>query len=351
MRRTVKVVAMPIHPGGNVADAHSELSTTAPRVSVVIPAFNRERFLASAVDSVLAQTLRDWELVIVDDGSSDGTLRIAREYAANHERITAVHQPNGGVAAARNRGLAATDPRSEYVTFLDSDDLWLDNALEVLVAALDAHPTAVAAHALSRSIDESGTVIEGDDLEEQLRARVGYHDGQVTPTALDAPTTFAEMIHHNWVSTPGAQLTRRSAIDRIGLFDPVTDPADDWDFALRLTRVGDLVMVDRTVLLWRRHPNTLTNTSERTRRAYFEVRRKALTDPTNTAEQKAMARLSYTQVSAACLRSALASLRRRDFAAAYKAAAQGGYRYVRYVEAVVAARWRRRPTPELRSGD
>src|SRR2546421_13123372 len=105
-----------------------------PMVSVVIPVYNGERYLAEAIESVLAQTICTWELVIVDDGSADGTPGVAQRYAGRDARIRVVRQANGGVAAARNRGMQETDPSSEYVIFLDHDDVWEIDALETLLA-------------------------------------------------------------------------------------------------------------------------------------------------------------------------------------------------------------------------
>src|SRR4051794_12443772 len=106
-----------------------------PAVSVIMPAFNAGPYLSSAVDSVCAQTYEDWELLIVDDGSTDDTARIADSYALRDSRVRVVHQPNGGISSARNRALAAADPGSVFLAFLDSDDVWYPGALATLVEA------------------------------------------------------------------------------------------------------------------------------------------------------------------------------------------------------------------------
>ena len=105
-------------------------------VSVVIPAYNRERYLADAVDSVLAQTFTDFELLIVDDGSRDRTVEIAKSYRDPRIRLVR-HERNRGVAAARNTGVA--EARGAYVAFLDSDDVAYPDRLARQVAFLDAH--------------------------------------------------------------------------------------------------------------------------------------------------------------------------------------------------------------------
>ena len=103
-----------------------------PQVSVVIPTYNRAHILGRAIDSVLQQTHRDLELIIVDDGSSDGTAALVR--GIEDPRVRYVHQQNRGVSAARNRGIA--EARAEWLAFLDSDDEWLPQKLERQFSAL-----------------------------------------------------------------------------------------------------------------------------------------------------------------------------------------------------------------------
>src|SRR5215813_5097850 len=96
-----------------------------PAISIVIPNYNGERFLAQAIDSVLEQTFPDWELTIIEDGSKDGSLAIAEEYARRDNRINVIQQANSGTCGtARNRGIQAYSSDSRYIAFLDSDDFW-----------------------------------------------------------------------------------------------------------------------------------------------------------------------------------------------------------------------------------
>ena len=115
-----------------------------PRVSAVVIFLNEERFLGEAIASVRSQSLDGWELLLVDDGSTDASAALAREAAASEpERIRYLEHPghaNRGMSASRNLGLAAT--RGEFVAFLDADDVWLPERLERAVALLDAHPEA-----------------------------------------------------------------------------------------------------------------------------------------------------------------------------------------------------------------
>ncbi len=263
----------------------TERLSEAPRVSVVIPAYNSEAYVGTTLESIIGQTFSAWETIVYDDGSRDSTAAVARQFAADDPRIRVVSGENGGVAAARNRGFAETDPRSEFVVFLDNDDVWLPEMLGSLVAVLDAHAEYAGAHTLVRCIDEFGNATPNDNLEELLRDRRGFRDGRLMPVEPWAPTTFGDLAFHNWVVTPGALLVRRRIVDRTGGFDADTVPADDWDMVVRLSRSGDFGRVDEALLLWRRHADAQSFHSADWGTAHFKVRRKMLTDRSNTREQ------------------------------------------------------------------
>ena len=124
-----------------------------PIVSVVMPVYNVEAYVAEAIDSVLAQTLPDFELIIVDDGGHDRSLEICRSY--HDARIRIVSQSNRGLAGARNTGIAAA--RASYVAFLDSDDRWLPEKLALHVIHLDNNPSDGVSFSPSRFIDCDGS--------------------------------------------------------------------------------------------------------------------------------------------------------------------------------------------------
>ena len=269
-------------------------ATEPPRVSIVVPAYNRGRYLGLTVESVIGQTFRDWELVVHDDGSTDDTLTIARSYT-DDPRIRVTTAPNAGVAAARNAGYAGTDPRSTYVIFLDSDDMWEPDALQTMVDGLDAHPEWVGVHCTARCIDANGDFVPGDTLAEILSHRKGFDDGRLVELTPDQPTHFGALVYHTWVATPGMHLVRRRFFDRVQPFEPAVAPADDADLVTRLSRHGDIGFIDRPLLRWRRHADTLTNTSVDWGRVALAVRRKTLTDPSNTPEQVQAMRNAYLE--------------------------------------------------------
>jgi glycosyltransferase involved in cell wall biosynthesis len=324
--------------------------TGPPRVAIVVPAYNREEYLGRTLDSVLAQTVTQWQLVVSDDGSTDGTADVAKEYAERDSRITVVHAPNGGVASARNRGYARADAAAEYVTFLDSDDRWYPDTLEVMIAELEARPELVSVYGVASCIDDADRPIPGDDMAERMHERYEYRGSKLVPLAADASLTFGAMMYHNYTVTPGLHLIRREVVDRVGPFDTATDPADDWDLAIRISRCGPIGFLDRLVLQWRRHPATLTNTSPRWRRAHYRVRAKALTAPENTPAQRRLARMGYVGACRGLLRGSWSALRRGRFRDAALDAGRSGDVLLKYLRAAVpAAVARRRGTGDTRS--
>ena len=100
-----------------------------PLISIIVPVHGREELIAATLQSIQDQTLRDWECIIVDDGSPDGTGSVAKRYEAGDSRFRVITQPKSGSSAARNRGFAASNPGSKFVSFMDSDDVWLPDAL------------------------------------------------------------------------------------------------------------------------------------------------------------------------------------------------------------------------------
>jgi glycosyltransferase involved in cell wall biosynthesis len=259
---------------------------TPPRVSIVMPTYNSAEHLASTVDSVLAQTFPGWELVLFDDGSTDTTIELSDELVRRDRRIRSATGGHLGPAAARNGGFDRSDPRSEFVTFLDSDDTWEPYALETLVATLDRQANVVAVHAVARATDMDGRQFDDDVLGSFMRSRRVVRGSELVELPLSAPTPFDAMLVENFVVTPGTTLIRRSALTAIGGLDPATSPADDWDLNIRLARLGDFAFVDQVVLNWRRHPDSLANTSKRLRHGYLAVRRKSIASRDNTPEQR-----------------------------------------------------------------
>jgi glycosyltransferase involved in cell wall biosynthesis len=216
-----------------------------PAVSVIIPTFNRRPWICATVRSVLAQTFQDFELIVVDDGSSDGTAEMLAAGFGDRIRIERLPS-NVGRSAARNVGSAlATAP---LVAFLDSDDLWLPAKLSRQVPCFD-RPEVVMAHCWVGKTDRTGERLEAESrqLEHQFQiaAARGYGYGGITRTWCRMYTS--------------AVMVRRDALLASGGFDSQLSNFEDWDLLWRLARAGEVATVRESLVLHRTHPgNTPT---------------------------------------------------------------------------------------------
>jgi glycosyltransferase involved in cell wall biosynthesis len=202
------------------------------RVSVIIPVFNGAATVASAIESALAQTLSDREVIVVDDGSTDRTAAILGRYG---DEIRVIKRLNGGIAAARNSGLRAA--RGDYIALLDCDDLWMPTMLERTVAALDADRLCVLAYT-NLAIMNS----EGHPLNTAL----------VGPDTAHAPS-FDELFERLWPIMPSAVLIRRAALNAIDGFAEEFrsygyEDAYCW---MRLRELGPFSYLAEPLVQWR----------------------------------------------------------------------------------------------------
>ena len=260
------------------------------KVAVIVPTYNGAQYLAATLKSVVAQTITDWELIVVDDGSRDDTVAIARQFARCDARIRVHQQANSGVGAARNRGFEEASKETEFFAFLDQDDLLDPNALALLCGALEAHPGSCAAHGDARYVDGDGKSIRCGELEAHSRRRRGMRSGKAVEWRETEPTTFAVLAYWNCIHTPGQAVIRRSALRQIGLFDTQTS-LPDVDIWLRLARLSDLVYVNKVVLDYRWHETNTSRQADQMDEGIRYVRRKLLRDASLNAEQRGLALL------------------------------------------------------------
>src|SRR5215216_6363380 len=208
------------------------------KVSVVIPCYNQARFLGEAIRSVLCQGYTDLEIIVVDDGSEDGTEEVASGYAKEDPRVRLIKQENRGLAAARNRGLA--EAGGEYVVFLDSDDRLVSGALEVGVRELEAHPGCAFVSGICRKITADGSIVPGW---EQFRVR-------------DDP--YLELLRSCPVYVP-AVMYRRFVFEAVGNFDTSFKAAEDYDLYYRVLERFPVYCHDTLVAEIRRHEANMTH--------------------------------------------------------------------------------------------
>jgi glycosyltransferase involved in cell wall biosynthesis len=223
-------------------------------ICIIIPAYNAETYLARTINSILAQSLADWQLIVVDDGSIDGTRQIARSYADTDTRIQVIHQPNCGTCGgARNAALPHVPSEVRYVAFLDSDDVWYPDALSCLKEAADSDPDCVGAHGWASYIDPNDQETTWPQMDAWSRNCWTVRNGRAEPIRDRTHTTYPTMVMQNCITTPGAALVRRNALQTVGPFDGRYSPADDWELWIRLARHGSFVFVDRPIVKYRVH--------------------------------------------------------------------------------------------------
>lgn len=211
------------------------MRNTAPLVSVVIPTYNRANLVADAINSVLAQTYPNVEVIVVDDGSSDGTLDLLRTYGS---RIRAISQSNAGPSAARNRGVM--EARGELVAFLDSDDLWLP------------HKLAAQVNLLQQLGDEFPCCLCNIKMQWRVKQSTSFEVAWLNP----------ELAHGIWCNPADVLATRfllfnqgvvirREVLRAIGGFDESLWLLEDYELAFRLSSCGAWAFIREPLVIWR----------------------------------------------------------------------------------------------------
>lgn len=213
-----------------------------PRVSVLLPTYNRAAYVGQAIKSALDQTYADLEVVVVDDGSTDNTVEMVRSFTDG--RVRFIRQDNKGISGALNTAFRAS--RGRYVAILNSDDLWLPELLEEEVPVLEANPDIGLVYARAQAMDTLGR-----PLGQVLGAPEKYR-GQ----------TFASLLYGDHVCGVTAAF-RRELAEQVGLWDESLVANEDWDMWLRLSLVCRFRFVDRVLARFRIHPGNITGASHR----------------------------------------------------------------------------------------
>ena len=315
------------------------------QISIITPAYNAERFLDSTIESVRSQTIGDWEMIVVDDGSSDRTRSIVAGYADRDARIRAVtNAGNRGVAAARSNGFAQAAPESEYILFLDHDDLLYPDFLSTSVKALNTATGAVGVHCLTRQTDLEGKPVGASGGTVMCIDRRKVINRSIVSVDRTEPTTFETLICDCCIPTPSAALIRRSALEAAILpggilFDETVGVGNDWDLWLRLSVQGHFEFIDSILLDWRQHDSNGSRDAAAMQSAELAVRRKFAamaqlleSRRSDAAWRYGRARASYVRRRArGLLKSARTSAGNGDWRAALRLARDGAGEYAGYL--------------------
>ncbi|MBD1809592.1 glycosyltransferase [Microcoleus sp. FACHB-SPT15] len=267
-----------------------------PTISVVIPAYNAERTILETIASVQQQTFSDFELIVINDGSTDRTLELL--YNVQDERLKIFSYENGGLPVARNRGISQAN--GEFIAFIDADDLWTPDKLELQLAALQQHPEAGVAY--------SWTYFKYEEKEYSYADESSFFEGNV----------YANLLVRNFLHNGSNPLIRKQAIESIGLFDANLKSCEDWDFYLRLAAKWNFVLIPKSQIIYRQSLSSMTSK--------VEVMEKYLLIVIGRAFQVAPTELQF--------------LKKQSLSWVYKYAAQqylkyGGYQYKNLILATV----------------
>ncbi len=230
---------------------------TLPLVSVIVPAYNAERFLAKTLDSILAQTYPHFEVLVVDDGSTDQTVAIAQAYCDLDPRIRLLQQPNGGVAAARNYGIR--ESQGEFIAPIDADDLWYPENLEKQIACfLRSDPNVGVVYAWSSYIDENGLPLAG--------CRAFAIQGDV----------FLTLLCHDFLGNASASVIRRCCLEQVGLYSTElraqgAQGCEDLDLYLRLAERYQFQVVPEFLIGYRKLSSSMSRNYTSMANSYCQV--------------------------------------------------------------------------------
>jgi len=218
-------------------------------ISVLLPVYNAEKFLAETLDSLLRQTYKEFEIIAVNDGSTDGSLAILEEYAARDQRIVIVSRKNKGLVKTLNE--AAQLASGEYLARIDSDDIALPKRFELQIAAINDSPDRVLIGGSFDVINEDGEIL--------------YHDA--------VPTDFRDLLNAFRVRNPlahGSVLIRKKAFEKAGGYSENCGPTEDYDLWVRLAKIGEIIAIKNTIFRWRVNSTGITSTQSKTMEKFMK---------------------------------------------------------------------------------
>jgi glycosyltransferase involved in cell wall biosynthesis len=206
-----------------------------PSISVIIPTYNRAHIVPEAIDSVLAQTYGDFEIIVIDDGSTDVTATVLqRRYG---EKITCIRIKNSGLPAARNAGIKAA--RGQYIAFLDDDDEWLPEKLTLQMQLLQNNSGVGLVYCGCLQIDAEGTVL--NQLYPEKRG-----------------TVFNDLLEENYIiGSASAVLVRKELVERAGCFDETLKACEDWDLWIRISRLCLIDYINKPLVRYTLHQGNM----------------------------------------------------------------------------------------------
>lgn len=228
-----------------------------PKVSVIVPAYNAVAYLPQTIDSVLQQTFTDYEVLIVDDGSSDGTADWAAQ--VSDPRVKLILQPNQGAGAARNTGIR--NAQGDYVAFLDADDLWEPTKLAKQVGRLDQQPEVGLVHTWITFANPDGSLSD--------RTMQTSSEGHI----------WNQVVVYNPLKCGSTAMVRRRCFEELGYFDQSLKYSEDWDMWIRIARNYAFSVIAEPLTYYRIHPFNKSKNYEGQLQCFRQIIDKAFKSP------------------------------------------------------------------------
>jgi glycosyltransferase involved in cell wall biosynthesis len=256
-----------------------------PKVSVIIPTHNQAHYLTECIQSVLDQTFQDFELIVVDDGSTDNTREVVDRF--QDARIRYIYQENRGVSAARNNGIGKAI--GEYIALLDSDDTWLTRKLEFCIGLLDSRPdVALVCTDMYLFDSDTGTDIgrQWQDMPDNYFRELKDGNRKTLPKALSLTISFR----------PTAVVIRRQVFDEVGSFDESIVGAEDYEMFVRILQRFPIDIINAPLIRYRLHATSKSKNFDTRYAGSLAVVNKILSNPSLSRKE-----IKYVRRKLACV--------------------------------------------------
>lgn len=294
-----------------------------PKVSVIIPAYNAMTYLPATLENVLGQTFTDFEVLVIDDGSSDCTAAWVGQI--QDRRVRLISQANQGMCAARNQGIALA--QGEYIAFLDADDLWHPTKLAKQVRCLDECPDVGLVYTWTALIDREGRPTG--------RLFASHAEGDV----------WQQLVQHNITESGSSPMVRRSCFETVGVFDPDLPHAGDWDMCLRIAACYPFQVIKEPLVYYRQYSNSMSKNWQRVEKCFYTVLEKAFQSQPPELENLKNRCYGLANITLAwkCLQTQTKDYKKaiqfRSTAIAYSPQLRYSKEYVRLSVAIAIVRW------------
>ncbi|OGL51158.1 MAG: hypothetical protein A3H37_09040 [Candidatus Schekmanbacteria bacterium RIFCSPLOWO2_02_FULL_38_14] len=225
--------------------------TVSSKVSIVIPTYNCAQYIGETIESILNQIYKNFEIIVVDDGSTDNTRDVAKSF---EKEINYIYQENGGPSKAKNTGIKAA--RGEYIAFLDADDIWFPDILKQTVQAFQQYAEAGLAFTDYLKFDESGVIQQSNCAD---RFKVWFNKHRSATTDLAYGWFYRELLIGSCISSV---FVKKKVMEEVGMFDETFKIGEDYDLWLRIAKKYKFIYINRVLYKYRYRLDSLSGATD-----------------------------------------------------------------------------------------